>query len=314
MSKTKLWVTAKDYIFITFGIALYAFGFSAFIFPEQVVIGGLAGVGTIIYFLTGIPVAVSQFGINMALLMLAYRIVGKQFVLGTIYGATMISVFVGIFTPLFEGGFTHEPFMNITIGGVLCGLGIGTAFVHNGSSGGTDIIAAMASKKSNVSIGRMMLYTDVIVISSSFFLFHQIDKVVYGYVVLILASYVADMVINTNRQAVQFTVFSQKWEEIATAINNEAKRGCTVFTGMGWYSKQEVKMLLVMCRKIESVTISRIIKSIDPDAFTTQCNVNGVYGKGFDDLKVKMKPANNNAPVRRPAHSPETSAHIPPKI
>ena len=83
---------------------------------------------------------------------------------------------------------------------------------------------------------------------------------------------------------------------------------------MGWYSKQEVKMLLVMCRKIESVTISRIIKSIDPDAFTTQCNVNGVYGKGFDDLKVKMKPANNNAPVRRPAHSPETSAHIPPKI
>jgi len=288
LSKTKLWVTAKDYVFITFGIALYAFGFSAFIFPERVVIGGLPGVGTIVYFLTGIPVAITQYAINMALLMIAYRIVGKQFVLGTIYGATMISVFVGIFTPLFEGGFTNEPFMNITIGGVLCGLGIGTAFVHNGSSGGTDIIAAMVSKHSNVSIGRMMLYTDVVIISSSFFLFHHLDKMVFGFVVLFLVSYMADLVVNTNRQAVQFTIFSRQWQEIATAINNEAHRGCTVLNGMGFYSKGEVKILLVMCRKIESVTISRIVKSIDPDAFVTQANVNGVYGKGFDELKVKI--------------------------
>ena len=314
INKAKLWRTTRDYFFITFGMALYALGFCGFILPEKVVIGGLAGIGTIVYFTTGIPVAITQYALNLILLAIAYKVVGKRFVLGTIYGATMISVFVGIFQPLFSEGFTQEPFLNVVIGGICAGMGVGIAFTHNGSSGGTEIVAAMVSKYTNVSIGRMMLYTDVIVISSSFFLFHQIDKVVYGYVVLILASYVADMVINTNRQAVQFTVFSQKWEEIATAINNEAKRGCTVFTGMGWYSKQEVKMLLVMCRKIESVTISRIIKSIDPDAFTTQCNVNGVYGKGFDDLKVKMKPANNNAPVRRPAHSPETSAHIPPKI
>ena len=312
INKAKLWRTTRDYFFITFGMALYALGFCGFILPEKVVIGGLAGIGTIVYFTTGIPVAITQYALNLILLAIAYKVVGKRFVLGTIYGATMISVFVGIFQPLFSEGFTQEPFLNVVIGGICAGMGVGIAFTHNGSSGGTDIVAAMVSKYTNVSIGRMMLYTDVIVISSSFFLFHQIYKVVY--VVLILASYVADMVINTNRQAVQFTVFSQKWEEIATAINNEAKRGCTVFTGMGWYSKQEVKMLLVMCRKIESVTISRIIKSIDPDAFTTQCNVNGVYGKGFDDLKVKMKPANNNAPVRRPAHSPETSAHIPPKI
>lgn len=112
--------------------------------------------------------------------------------------------------------------------------------------------------------------------------------------VLFLVSYMADLVINTNRQAVQFTIFSRHWREIATAINNEAHRGCTVITGMGWYSKQEVKVLLCMCRKNESVTIFRIIKSIDNDAFVTQANVNGVYGQGFDQVKVKMKtePAN----------------------
>jgi uncharacterized membrane-anchored protein YitT (DUF2179 family) len=179
--------------------------------------------------------------------------------------------------------------MNVVIGGTLCGFGIGLSFVHNGSSGGTDIVAAMVSKRSNVTIGRMMLYTDVFIISSSYLLFHAIDKIVYGFVVLFLVSYMADLVINTNRQAVQFTIFSRNWQEIATAINNDASRGCTVIDGMGWYSKKSVKMLIVMCRKIESVTVFRIIKSIDPEALVTQANVNGVYGKGFDQIKVKMK-------------------------
>lgn len=313
-NKNNLYRTARDYVFITFGMAIYAFGFCGFILPERVVIGGLAGVGTIVYFLTGIPVGITQYACNLLLLALAYKIVGKKFVLGTIYGATMISVFVSIFQPLLEGGFTNDSLTNVVIGGAMAGIGIGVAFTHNGSSGGTDIIAAMVQKYTNVSIGRTMLCNDCLIISSSYFLFHQIDKVVYGFIVLLLSAYVADLVVNTNRQAVQFTIFSKKWEEIATAINNEAKRGCTVLTGMGWYSKQEVKVLLVMCRKIESVTISRIIKSIDPDAFTTQCNVNGVYGKGFDELKVRMK-----APDHHPAHTqlPNPAANtsqIPPKF
>ncbi len=290
LDKINLWRTTRDYIFITLGMAIYALGFCAFILPQKVVIGGVAGLGTIAYFTLGVPVAVAQYAPNLMLLAIAYRVVGKKFVLGTIFGATMISVWVGIFQPLFEGvRITDEPFMNIVIGGILAGIGVGVAFTHNGSSGGTDIVAAMGSKHTNVSVGRTMLYTDFFIISSSYFIFHKLDLVVYGFIVLALTSYTADMIINTNRQAVQFTIFSKKWQEIATAINNEAKRGCTVLTGMGWYSKQEVKVLLVMCRKIEAVTISRIIKSIDPLAFTTQANVNGVYGKGFDELKVKMK-------------------------
>lgn len=293
ISRTKIWLTAKDYVFITVGIALYAFGFCTFILPHKIVIGGLAGVGTIIYFLSNetIPVAVSQLACNLLLLAMAYKIVGKQFVLGTIFGAVMISVFVGIFQPLCANLVPGlEPFMCVVIGGTLCGIGIGTAFIHNGSSGGTDIIAAMVSKYSNVTIGRTMLYVDVIIIGSSFFVVNNsLENVVYGLVVLFMVSFVTDMVINGNRQAIQFIIFSQKWEEIATAINNDANRGCTVLTGEGWYSKREVKVLLVMCRKIEAVTISKIVKSIDPKAFLTQSHVNGVYGKGFDELKVPMK-------------------------
>lgn len=289
VTRDKLWRSTRDYVFITIGMAIYAFGFSAFILPQEVVIGGLAGISTIVYFLTGIPVAVTNYACNLFLLAIAYRIVGRKFVFGTIFGATMISVWLALFQPMFaEGLVVGEPFMNVVIGGIICGFGIGMTFIHNGSSGGTDIVAAIVTKRSNVTIGRVMLYCDVIIISSSFLIFHEVDKVVYGFVVLFLVSFIVDLVINTNRQAVQFTIFSTKWREIANAVNNEANRGCTVIDGMGWYSKQQVKMLIVMCRKIESVTIFRIIKSIDPDALVTQANVNGVYGKGFDQIKVKL--------------------------
>lgn len=293
-----LWRTTRDYLFITLGAAIYAFGFSSFILPHDVVIGGVAGVSTILYFTLGIPIAVANYGINLILLAFAYKVVGRPFVIGTIFGATMISLMLGVFIPLCGDIFTLDPFLSCVIGGILAGVGLGMAFVHNGSTGGTDIVAAMVAKRSNVTIGRTMLYVDLCVISSSYFLFHTINTVVYGYIVLVFASYMADMMVNTNRQAVQFIIFSRKWQEIATAINNEARRGCTVINGLGWYSKQEVKVLLVMARKIESVMIFRIIKSIDRDAFVTQGNVNGVYGRGFDEMKVKMRLENSESKAR----------------
>lgn len=287
---TNLWRSARDYIFITLAMAIYAFGFCAFILPEKVVIGGLAGIGTIVYLTLGIPVAITQYACNLALLAIAYKVVGKKFVLGTIYGATMISVFVGIFQPLFDAPLTNEPFMNVVLGGLMAGIGVGMAFTHNGSTGGTDIVAAMVSKYTNVTVGRTMLYNDCIIISSSYFISHRIDLVVYGFVVLILCSYMADMLINTNRQAVQFVIFSHHWEKIADAVNQEAHRGVTLLDGEGWYSKKQVKLLLVWCRKIEAVNIFRIIKTIDSEAFIAQSPANGVYGKGFDPMKVKIKP------------------------
>ena len=205
-----------------------------------------------------------------------------------------------IFQPLFKfQPVEGQTFMDIIIGAVLCGVGLGLVFIHNGSTGGTDIVAAVASRVSNVSIGRAMVYFDFMIIATSVVLKFvyipdfdfqaAVPALVYGLVALFVIPFVTDMMINTNRMAVQFTIFSTKWEAIATAINNEAQRGCTIIDGMGWYSKKQIKVLLVMCRKIESVTIFRIIKSIDKDAFITQAQVNGVYGKGFDQIKLKMR-------------------------
>lgn len=295
--KHQLWLTARDYVMISFGCLLYVLGFTAFILPEKVVIGGVSGIASLVYFSPlHIPVAITQYAVNLILLAMAYKHVGRQFVIRTVIGTTILSLMIAIFQPIFtEPLVPQQPFMNVILGGMLCGLGIGIVFTHNGSTGGTDIVAAMVAKHTNVSIGRTMIYVDFCIISSSYIIFHQIDKIVYGLVILMIISYLADFIVHTNRQAVQFTIFSHQWAKIADAINTDAHRGCTVCTGMGWYTKEETHFLIVMCRKIESVTVFRIVKSIDPDAFITQSNVNGVYGKGFDKIKLRVNAENSTS-------------------
>ena len=295
---------AKDYVFIVLGIALYALGFCAFILPHEVVMGGLTGVGTLVFYATNqvVPVAVTGYVCNLTLLAIAFKIVGMAFVKRTIFGATVVAIMIGWMQPFFLGlGHPLMPdiTMSVVLGGFLCGVGIGTIFIHNGSSGGTDIVAAMVSKLSNVSIGRTMIFTDMTIVSCAIFLpfdgtFEQrievrLPLIVYGLLVTYIISFMTDMIINTNRQATQFIIFSQHWQKIADAINADAHRGVTVLDGRGWYSKQEVKMLMVWCRKIESVTMFRIIKSIDPDAFIAQSKAHGVSGKGCDTRQIRIQ-------------------------
>lgn len=293
---------AKDYIMIIVGQFLYALGFCAFILPHQIVIGGMAGLGTLVYFATAglIPVAVTMYGVNLMLLASGYKMLGKTFALRTIFGATGMSIIIG----LLEGYFiSHPPLleetaMSIVLGGILCGLGIGTIYIHNGTSGGSDIIAAMVTKVSNVSVGRILMIVDMSIVAFTFFLpfdgdmeqrvQESLPRIIYGWVTIFIYSYITDMLINSNRQATQFIIFSSKWAEIANSINTDAHRGVTVVDGTGWYTKHEVKILLVWCRKIEAVTICRIIKTIDNNAFIAQSHANGVYGKGFDTMKVKI--------------------------
>lgn len=291
LTKQQILLNVKDCLMIIIGLILYAIGFCGFILPKGIVMGGLAGVASLIYFQFGVPVAISFYALNIVLLALAYRLVGLQFVLKTIFGATFLSVFLGIAQPLFEAYpiVLDETFLDCVIGAVLCGTGVGIAFTHNGSTGGTDIVAAMVSKYRQISVGRMILYVDMIIISSSYLLYHDLDRVIYGFVVLVFLSYMTDQVVNNNRQAIQFTIISKQWDKIATVVNKEMHRGCTVLEGTGWYTKEEVKVLIVFCRKMEALQVYRIIKELDPKAFVSQGNVNTVYGEGFDQNRVKAR-------------------------
>jgi uncharacterized membrane-anchored protein YitT (DUF2179 family) len=287
MQKNSMWFLIKDHLFIILGSFIYAFAWAGFLIPNKLTIGGAPGIGSILYYAFGFPdINVTYAVINVVLLLLALKILGKKFCLRTIFGVFFCWLFLFLLPKFIDHAIVeNQPFMSAIIGGILCGVGVGMVFISNGSTGGTDIVAAIVNKYRNITFGRMYLYTDAIIISSSYFVYHSVEKVIYGYIILCIMTYVCDMVINGIRASVQLLIFSDKWEELANHINEDLHRGVTVLDGMGWYSKKPRKVLVVLVKRTEANSLNRMIKMIDPQAFISQSSVLGVYGQGFDKIK-----------------------------
>ena len=296
----------KDYFNITLGLMLYTFGFTIFLLPYQIVTGGVTGLAAVIYYGTGIPIYLSYFVINVILLALALKILGLKFMLKTIYAIFMLSFMLAVaqdwatgpngeLTQVLGEG---QDFMSLVIGCCCTGLSLAIVFLNNGSTGGTDIIAAVVNKYHNISLGRVLIFVDFIIVGSSFFVFDAkpgyetidaVRKVVFGLCTMVIENLMLDYVMNSRRESVQFLIFSKKYQEIANAIGMQMDHGVTILDGHGWYTGQEMKVLCILAKKNESTYIFRIVKIIDPNAFVSQSSVIGVYGEGFDEMKVKIK-------------------------
>ena len=296
---------ARDYVIITFGLLLYAIGFTCFQLPYEITTGGLAGAGAVIFYATGFPVHYTILIVNILLLIAAVKILGWRFCVKTIYAVFMLSfllamakeimTYVAVANPgMYDVSRQGLPqlvrngmFMSCVLGASMEGVGLGLIFLSNGSTGGTDIIAAIINKYRDVTLGQMMMLCDVIIITSSLLLpTGSVERLLYGYCTLVITNLLLDYIVDRGRQSVQFLIFSLKYDEIASAIN-KLHRGVTVLNGQGWYTKHERKVLVVLAKKRESTTIFRIIQNIDPTAFVSQAKVIGVFGDGFDKIKVK---------------------------
>jgi uncharacterized membrane-anchored protein YitT (DUF2179 family) len=290
MKKTfiKIHHQIRDYVVIFLGTVLYAFGFNGFILSNEIVPGGLTGISSLIYYRTGIPVSLTYAVVNVVLLAFAFRILGKRFIINSLFGIISLTCTLSCFDWLLDSRslVDGEPFMSLLIGAVLCGTGLGIIFSSNGSTGGTDIVGAIVNKYKNITIGRALLYCDFVIIACSYLIFHSIDKIVFGYVLMFTEMYLLDRVLNANNQSVQFLIFSRRHQAIVQAILCDLGRGCTILNGEGGYSKEPVKVIIILAKKKESSLIIRLVKSIDKQAFISQGNVQGVYGEGFEQLKT----------------------------
>ena len=295
---------------IAVGLLINTLAWNLFLIPHEVAGGGATGIAAVVMYATkgllpnkvqaffsmlgmesvggGIPITVTFFAINALLLIASIKILGFQFSIRSIFGVLCLTVWLWIpFRDLYfnltgEPFPLFDPFMSSIMAGLILGIGMGLAFTNNGSSGGTDIIAKIINKYRTITLGRALLFTDIMIICSSGFLPGAgIDRVIYGLITMIVTSVTLDMYINGIRQSVQFFIFSSKYNEIADAITQKAHRGVTILNGQGWYSKEEIKIVIVVTRKNESIQIFRIINEIDPNAFISQSSVIGVYGKGF---------------------------------
>jgi uncharacterized membrane-anchored protein YitT (DUF2179 family) len=294
VNKTEAMREVRDYVFITLGLLLYALGWAAFLLPYQITTGGTTGIGAIIYYSTGFPMQYSYFLINAVLLTFAIKILGPKFSIKTAYAIFMLTFMLWLLQEIVNGDDGIPPlvlgpgqdFMACLIGASMCGVGLGVVFNCNGSTGGTDIIAAIVNKYRDVTLGRMIMACDVVIISSCYFIFHDWRRVIFGFVTLFIIGFVLDYIVNSARQSVQFLIFSKEYEKIAQRIIHETNRGVTVLDGEGGYSHQPVKVLVVLASRRQSLEIFRLVKDIDPNAFVSQSAVIGVYGEGFDRIKA----------------------------
>ena len=306
MTRQDIIYEIKDYFYITLGLLLYTFGFTVFLLPYEIVTGGIAGIGAIVFYSTGFPVQYTFFIINAVLIILALKTLGWKFLTKTIYATIMLTIMLEVaqtFTIQADGTFhkllgENNDFMSLVIGCTITGTALATVFLNNGSTGGTDIVAAVLNKFHNISLGKALIIVDFCIIGSCIFVdsFGTVDlrfrKVVFGLCTMLIECLMLDYVMYWQRQSVQFLIFSKKYQEIAYAISRTTDHTLTILDGHGFWTGKPTKVLCLLAKKRESVHIFRLIKQIDPNAFVSQSSVIGVYGEGFDEMKVKIKPSN----------------------
>lgn len=276
----------KSYVLITAGLLMNAFGWIAFLIPAQIVGGGVTGIGAVIYYILNFPIGFSVLLINVVLVILGMKILGLTFALKSIFGIITISVLLIILPRYISEPIVEDRFMSALIGGALAGAGIGIAISNGGNSGGTDIIALIVTKFRNISPGMIILYIDVLVIASSYFINREIETVVYGYVVMGVRTWAIDLVIEGMKQSYQLTIVSDHSTEIAEKISTGIGRGITTLNGSGWYSKTEKEVLICACHRYDKRKILKIVYLTDPKAFITIGKVSAVFGKNFDSIKM----------------------------
>lgn len=304
----------KDYAYIVLGMIIYAIGFTVFILPHQIIIGGMAGFSSLVFYASGqrIPVAVTMYGVNIALLMCGYKFLGRTFVVRTIFGATVLSLLIGSIESYFT---SHPPLvtdvtMSVLMGSMLCGVGIGTYYGHHGTAGGTDIIAAIMSKFSSMSVGRVMMVVDMSIVACSFLLPFDGDMearvqvrtqvIIYGWLAIFLYSFITDKFLSSGRQTIQFIILSDKWHEIADRITKETGRGVTTWDATGFWTGADRKLMIVWARQYDAFSIHEIAIEVDEHAYITHSVVKSVYGNGFDILKARSSRSSHGA---RKSHS-----------
>ena len=294
---------AKDYLGITFAVLLYSFGFSFFLMPYEIVTGGVAGISAIVYYATSFPNSYTYFLVNAVLLAIGLKILGWKFLVKTIYAIFMLTILLELMreaVPVDDQGNMvkilgeGQDFTSLVIGCIMTGISLGLVFLNNGSTGGTDIIAASINKYRNISLGTILIFVDFFIIGSCMFIpqfgsyLQRTQMIVFGFCTMIIENFMLDYIMNRQRQSVQFMIFSEKWQEIANEIGTKMQHGVTILDAQGWYTGQKSKVLCILAKKNESVSIFRLIKVIDPRAFVSQSSVIGVYGEGFDEMKVKV--------------------------
>ena len=273
-----------DYALILLGNGAYAFAVVTFIRPVDVIVGGVGGVAQMIEHLTGfLPMGVMVILLNLPLFLLSFRSMGRPFLIRTSVATVASSLMIDFLTPyLSELHITDDKLLSVLYGGVLMGAGLGLVFMRGATTGGSDIIAKMVTRqKPHISLGRVNLTVNAIVILTAAFVYRSPEAALYAIVVQYVSASVIDMLLSGMDHASAALIITQKPEEMAEAVLHEVQRGCTGLDARGMYTNQPVTTLLVAARPHEVSRLKAAAQRVDPSSFMIFLNAREVLGLGF---------------------------------
>lgn len=276
-------ITIK-YLMIIVGSALFAAGFQFFLYPNSIIVGGVSGIAMIINLLTKLPVGLLTIVLNIPLFIIAWRYFGTDFIVGSLVGMLLSSVFVDLFA-LLSISPTNDMLLACIIGGAVKGLGLGIVYYAGATTGGTDIIAKFIRLRfPYLNFGTVVLITDCFIIVAFAAIFNKVESAMYAVITMFVVSKVVDLVLYGIDNSSVCYIISEKSDQLVTDITDRLHRGVTILEGEGAYSHQNKQVLLCVVKRTQIADIRKMIKSIDENAFFIITDAKNVFGKGFGDI------------------------------
>ena len=274
----------RSYGIITVGSVIFALSFDWFFAANAVGMGGITGLAQVLNVLfPALSVGIGTILLNVPLFLAGWKFIGFHLLASSLFSMTVSSLAMDGIALLYTFS-PMDPMLASICGGAMMGAGLGIVFSQGATTGGTDIVAMIINKYRTVSYGKILIYSDFVIIASALLVGMGISAVIYGYVMTAVVGYTVDMIMAGNQQSSQVFIVTHDYEKMAQAIVDNVHRGVTLIDSQGWYSKKESKIVMVVCRKRETAMILKFVKTIDPEAFMTVGSVMGVYGKGFQAI------------------------------
>jgi uncharacterized membrane-anchored protein YitT (DUF2179 family) len=295
---SKTWF--KDYSLILIGSFILATGFVYFVTPHRIVPGGVYGIAIVVHYLTanlfsfwpdGIPIGLFGLILNIPLTIAGIKILGPRFGVKTIIGFVLTSVFIDGITYLRPEGdipLVDDVLLSSVFGGVLIGFGLGLIFKSRATSGGSDIIAMIIAKHTNLQLGKLMIYVDSIIVLLALFAFHDWQIPLYSWVVIYISGRAIDMTLEGADYNKALLIISDKHLDIKNKLLTDLERGGTYLHGEGMFTGEDKQIIYTVVSRREVAILKEYISKIDPNAFITVMDAKEILGEGFQSLNKSV--------------------------
>lgn len=288
MAKKKIKITKKmvldtivDYIFYILGGFFYSVSVNMFSTPNHISIGGLTGISTLLNYLFQLPVGTMVFVMNIPLYILSFKILGTRFLTKTIVATASCSICIDLLKNWIPP-YTNNPLLAAIFCGVTCGVALSLVFLRGATTGGTDIIGKLVHKfRPNISLGKILLLCDAVVVGISGLVYRNLESMLYAAITIFAASKTIDFIIYGSAGGKLLLIVTSNVDEMTDAITKRLDRGATIIPAKGGYTREDKDMILCAVRSHEIANINKIVKEVDPNAFTMITNASEIVGEGF---------------------------------